>query len=297
MDVPPGLESGENQGKVCKLLKSLYGLKQSPRAWFDRLTQVLKRHGFSQGQTDHTMFTKHSSDGRIVVMIIYVDDIIITGDLFREITRLKIGMEVARSKQGIVVSQRKYTLDLLSETGLLGCKPTSIPMEPTSKSSQPKEDAELVDKGRYQRLVGKLIYLTHTRPDIGYAVGMVSRFMNTPTKQNMDAGYGLFFKKTNQRDLQIFTDADWGGSRTDGRSTTGYCTFVWGNLVTWRSKKQQVVARSSTEAEFKAMCHGICEGIWVKRMLKELKLLNRTNKALMRQQGSHRNCKKSGASR
>ncbi|CAH1437806.1 unnamed protein product [Lactuca virosa] len=183
-------------------------------------------------------------------------------------------MEIARSRKGISVSQRKYTLDLLEETGLLGCKPASVPMEPGIKFRTESED-EQVDKGRYQRLVGKLIYLAHTRPDIGFAVGMVSRFMNAPTTRHMkvvfqilhylkkNPGYGLLFKKTGERGVNIYTDADWGGFCVDGRSTSGYCTFVWGNLVTWRSKKQSVVARSSAEAEFRAMCQGICEGICI----------------------------------
>lgn len=145
-----------------------------------------------------------------------------------------------------------------------------------------KENGTPVDKGRYQRLVGKLIYLSHTRPDISFAVSMVSQFMNCPTEDHMEAvyrilrylkmtpGQGLFFQKTANREVEIFTDADWAGSITDRRSTSGYCTYVWGNLVTWRSKKQSVVSRSSAEAEFRALSQGICEGIWLKRMLHEI---------------------------
>lgn len=129
---------------------------------------------------------------------------------------------------------------------------------------------------------GKLIYLSHTIPDISFAVGLVSRYKNQPTEDHQEAvfrilqylkqnpGRGLFFGKTTDRQVKVFTDIDWGGSRTHGRSTTGYCSYVWGNLVTWRSKKQVVVARSSAEAEFRAMCHGICEGIWLRRLLTEL---------------------------
>lgn len=147
MDVPSGLESPENKGMVCRLRKFLYGLKQSPRAWFEKLTLVVKRYGFIQGQTDHTMFTKHSRDGRVAIMIVYVDDIIITGDYLEEIKELKLilgrefeikdlgqlkyflGMEIARSRTGIYVSKRKHTLDLFEETYLLGCKLTNVPME------------------------------------------------------------------------------------------------------------------------------------------------------------------------
>ncbi|RVW87783.1 Retrovirus-related Pol polyprotein from transposon TNT 1-94 [Vitis vinifera] len=285
MKIPPSMETPENSGKVCKLRKSLYGLKQSPRAWFDRLTRVVKKHGFIQCQADHTLFMKHSKEGEMTLFIVYVDDIIITGDDEEGIGNLKkllarefeikdlgqlryfLGMEVGRTKEGIVVTQRKYVLDLLQETGMLGCKPVDTPMDPIGKIDK-DNDSHPTDKDRYQRLVGKLIYLTHTRPDIGFAVSMVSRYMNNPNERNMKSVYrilqylkkspgrGLYFKKTSSREVEVFTDADWAGSLTDRRSTTGYCSYVWGNLVTWRSKKQSVVARSSAEAEFRAMAHG-----------------------------------------
>ncbi|KAI3788025.1 hypothetical protein L2E82_00620 [Cichorium intybus] len=144
--------------------------------------------------------------GLVAIMIVYVDDIIITGSFDKQIHELKgllskefkikdlgqlkyfLGMEIARSKNGISVSQRKYTLDLLSETGMLGCKPASIPLDPGKKFQAHRDP---VDKERYQRLVGKLIYLAHTRPDIGFAVGMVSRFMNSPTSQHMDSVFQI----------------------------------------------------------------------------------------------------------
>jgi len=108
--------------------------------------------------------------------------------------------------------------------------------------------------------------------------------MNDPTEEHMEAvyrilrylkmtpGQGLFFKRSERREIEIYTDADWAGSVTDRRSTSGYCTYVWGNLVTWRSKKQPVVSRSSAEAEFRALAHGICEGMWLKRVLCELRI-------------------------
>ena len=195
--------------------------------------------------------------------------------------RYFLGMEIARSRQGLVVSQRKYILDLLEETGMTGCKPSDTPIEFNSKLGEIKGGVP-VDTGRYQRLVGKLIYLSHTRPDISFAVSLVSQFMHAPYQEHLEAVYkilrylkatpgkGLFFKKNSQRLVEVYTDADWAGSITDRRSTSGYCTFVWGNLVTWRSKKQSVVARSSAEAEYRAMAQGVCEILWVKRLLSEL---------------------------
>ncbi|KAL5779663.1 hypothetical protein ACOSQ2_010400 [Xanthoceras sorbifolium] len=296
MDIPPGFESPATTNKICKLKKSLYGLKQSPRAWFDRFSKVLTKCGYTQCQADHTLFIKRSPTGRISILIVYVDDIVLTGNYMKEMVTLKgllakefeikdlgnlkyfLGMEVARSQVGIAVSQRKYVLDLLKETGMMGCRPADTPMDSTTKLGA-KGESGLVDKGRYQRLVGKLIYLSHTRPDIGFAVSYVS---HCPNEEQMEAvyrilrylkktpGQGLFFKKHSDRKIEVFADADWAGSIVDRRSTTGYCTYVWGNLVTWRSKKQSVVARSSAEAEFRAMAHGVCEGIWLRRLLKEL---------------------------
>lgn len=302
MDIPPGFETKATMNKVCKLKKSLYGLKQSPRAWFDRFNKTVKKYGYSQCQADHTLFIKHSTKGKLEILIVYVDDIILTGDYEDELIKLKtllakefetkdlgslkyfLGMEVARSRKGISVSQRKYVLDLLKETGMLGCKPAETPMDSSTKLGANK-DSVPVDKGRYQRLVGKLIYLSHTRPDIGFSVSVVSQFMNDPTEEHMEAvnrilrylkmtpGKGLYFRKNTRKDIEVFVDVDWARSITDRRSTSGYCTYVWGNLVTWRSKKQPVVSRSSAEAEFRAMALGICEGIWLERLMRELGIL------------------------
>lgn len=192
-----------------------------------------------------------------------------------------LGMEIARSKKGIYISQRKYVLDLLKETGMLGCRPSDTPIQ-TYKIDDEADLGKVVDIGRYQRIVGKLIYLSHTRPDIAYAVSVVSQHSHDPKQKHLNevyrllrylkgsSGRGLLFRKSDQRSIEIFTDADWAGDKEDRKSTSGYCTFVWGNLVTWRSKKQSVVARSSAEAEFRAIALGICEGIWLKRVLEEI---------------------------
>ncbi|XP_022853510.1 uncharacterized protein LOC111374981 [Olea europaea var. sylvestris] len=298
MTIPSGFNNSNEESRVCKLRKSLYGLKQSPRAWFDRFAKVLKTQGYQQGQSDHTMFY-HLSRGVKTILIVYVDDIILTGDNIGEMERLKkclatefevkdlgqmryfLGMEIARSKKGISVSQRKYILDLLAETGMLGCKPSDTPIE---AGKVIKDTGKPVEMDKYQRLVGKLIYLSHTRPDIAFAVSVVSQHMQAPKEIRLEAVYkilrylkgtsgrGLFFGKNKSKGVEIFTYADWAGSTEDRRSTTGYCTFVWGNTTTWRSKKQNVVARSSAEAEFRAVAQGICEGLWIKKLLGELKV-------------------------
>ncbi|CAL9002382.1 unnamed protein product [Prunus brigantina] len=184
---------------------------------------------------------------------------------------------------GIPVTSKEgmYVLDLLAETGMLDCKPIDTPSEQNHKLGL-YPDQVPTDKKRYQRLVGKLIYLAHTRPDIAYAVSVVSQFMHAPSEDHMAAvtrilrylkvtpGKGLMFSKYGHTDVEGYTDADWAGSATDRRSTSGYFTFVGGNLVTWRSKKQKVVSRSSAEAEYRGMAHGVCELLWLRRLLRDL---------------------------
>nr|XP_048319473.1 secreted RxLR effector protein 161-like [Ziziphus jujuba var. spinosa] len=190
-------------------------------------------------------------------------------------------MEIAPSKEGILVSQRKYILDLLNETGMLGCRPIDTPMDPNKKMKTSEESAP-VDKGRYQRLVEKLIYLSHTRPEIAFSISVVSQHMNNSTEDHLQAvyrilrylkmtpGHGLLFKKCENREIEIYTDASWTGELIDKKSTTGYYSYVWRNLVTWRSKKQSVVSRSSAKSEYRALALSICEGMWLQRLLREL---------------------------
>lgn len=206
MEIPPGFETESTTNTVCRLKKSLYCLKQSPRAWFHRFTTVLKEDDYTQGQADHTLSVKHSEEGKISVLIVYVDDIVLTGNREKEIMHVKallsrefemkdlgnlryfLGMEVARSSAGIAISQRKYVLDLLTETRMLGSKPTDTPMDANVELGV-RKDCPLDDKGRYQRLVGKLIYFTHIRLNIGFAVSIISQFMNSPTEDHMEAIY------------------------------------------------------------------------------------------------------------
>ncbi|KAL5804478.1 hypothetical protein ACOSQ3_031278 [Xanthoceras sorbifolium] len=304
MDLPPGFDS--KTGKVCRLKKALYGLKQSPRAWFGRLSTSMRKFGYQQSNSDHTLFFKHKG-GKITILIVYVDDMIVTGNDDLEMTNLQrhlatefemkdlgvlryfLGIEVARSKHGIFLSQRKYVLDLLTETGMLASKPTDTPMDQNHKLCECPDhpDRTPANKERYQRLVGKLIYLSHTRPDIAYAVSVVSQFMHAPTESHMDAvlrilrylkgapGRGLMFSKNEHLDIEGYTDADWAGNASDRRSTSGYFTFVGGNLVTWRSKKQTVVSRSSAEAEFRGIAQGITELLWLKNLLSDLRFHQR----------------------
>lgn len=152
-----------------------------------------------------------------------------------------LGIEVLRSQAGIYICQRKYILDLLTEVGMLDAKPADTPIVQNHKLEF-TPGGPTTDRERYQRLVGKLIYLSHTRPDIAYAVGVVSQFMHNPQKHHLDAvfrilrylkktpGTGLLFKNNGHLKIEAYTDADWAGSHVDRRSTSGYFTLVGGNV-------------------------------------------------------------------
>nr|XP_024933716.2 uncharacterized mitochondrial protein AtMg00810-like [Ziziphus jujuba var. spinosa] len=201
----------------------------------------------------------------------YVDDILLTGDDTIEGERMKqvlakefeikdlvpmkyfLGMEVVRSKKGIYVSQRKYIVDLLKETGFLGSKLVDTLIEKNHKLGCKKGKIP-VNKGRYQSVVSQFMYEPHE--EHLKAIHRILRYLERTPKK------GLFFKENDLRKIKAFTDADRAGSANNRRSTTRYCTFIWGNLVTWRSKKQPVVARSSAEAELRAFTQGICELLW-----------------------------------
>ncbi|KAL0416651.1 UNVERIFIED_CONTAM: Retrovirus-related Pol polyprotein from transposon RE1 [Sesamum latifolium] len=276
MESPPGvrLDTGSTK-KVCKLKKSLYGLK--------------------------SYFVYKHKEGKVTALIVYVDDMVLTEDDTEEMKLLQeqlaaefemknlgelkyfLGIEIVRSDQEISLSQRKYVLDLLTETGMLACRPAETPIEINHKLGI-FPDQVPTDIARYQRLVGRLIYLSHTRPDIAYAVSIVSQYMHQPSEEHMNAVYRilrylkgspekyLFFSKNSISNIEGYTDADWAGDQTTRKSTSGYFTFVEGNLVTWKSKKQKVVARSSAEAEFRGMAQGICELLWIKRVLSDLRI-------------------------
>ena len=301
---PPGLEHLVKKGNVLRLKKAIYGLKQSPRAWYNKLSTTLNGRGFRKSELDHTLFTLTTPSG-MVALLVYVDDIIITGsdkegikatkEFLKSMFEIKdlgemkyfLGIEICRSKEGLFMSQRKYTLDLLKDAGAYGGKTARMPMEDGYKvpregeieDSKPFHDPKL-----YRKLVGKLIYLTITRPDICFAVNQVSQHMQLPKEHhwhmverllmylNGSPDQGVWMGCNGSTEVVGYCDADWAGDRADRRSTTGYCTFIGGNLVTWKSKKQKVVSCSSAEAEYRAMLKLTNELVWIKGILKHLEI-------------------------
>eukprot|EP00257_Ricinus_communis_P022132 XP_015581781.1 uncharacterized protein LOC107262162 [Ricinus communis] len=193
-----------------------------------------------------------------------------------------LGIEIETSHKGLFLSQRKYVLDILKETGKMEVKPINTPMETNVKLNLEVGDP-LDNIGHYQHLVGKLIYLIVTRPDIAYAVSMVSQFMHAPRTSHLDAidiilrhlkgtpNQGIWMKDNNAYAIFGFSNVDWAGN-CDKKSTTGFCTFVGGDLVTWKNKKQNVTARSSAEADYRAMASTASELIWIKQVFIDMKV-------------------------
>nr|KYP70981.1 Retrovirus-related Pol polyprotein from transposon TNT 1-94 [Cajanus cajan] len=301
MDQPPGFIASGETHLVCRLRRSLYGLKQSPRAWFGRFSSALIEFGMTRCEADHSVFFLHSSSGLCIYLVVYVDDIVITGDDSDGICRLKshlqrqfqmkdlgplryfLGIEVAHSTSGIAISQRKYALDILTETGMVDCRPSDTPMDPNIKLL-PGQGEPLDDPERYRRLVGRLNYLTVTRPDIAFPVSVVSQFINDPRDSHWTAamrilryikkapGRGLLYEDKGNSKIVCYSDADWAGSPSDRRSTSGYCVLIGGNLISWKSKKQTTVARSTAEAEYRAMAAAASEVTWLQQLLKQLQI-------------------------
>ncbi|KAJ9671119.1 hypothetical protein PVL29_027218 [Vitis rotundifolia] len=287
MEQPPGFVAQGEYGKVFCLKKALYGLKQSPRAWFGKFSKAIQAFGMNKSKKDHSVFYKKSAAG-IILLLVYVNDIVITGNDHAGISDLKafmhskfhtkdlgelkyfLGIEVSRSKKGMFLSQRKYVLDLLEETGKIEAKPCTTPMVPNVQL-MPDDGDPFYNPERYRRVVGKLNYLNVTRPDIAYAISVVSQFTFAPTIKHWAAleqilcylkkalGLGILYSSQGHTHIECFSDADWAGSKFDRRFTTGYCVFFGGNLVAWKSKKQSVVSRLSAESEHRAMAQATCE--------------------------------------
>ncbi|KAM6560886.1 hypothetical protein CsatA_030125 [Cannabis sativa] len=302
MSIPQGYRpKGElPPNAVCKLQKSLYGLKQASRQWFAKFSSALADEGFHHSATDHSLFIKHFN-GNFIFLLVYVDDVILASNNLVELEAFKarlhirfqlkdlgnlryfLGLEVARSDKGIFVSQRPYALQLLEDLGYLGSKPVSTPMEANLRLGLDEKE-KLADPTLYRRIVGKLQYLTITRPDISYSVNKLSQFLCTPRVTHLHAaqrvlqyvkgtpGQGIFFAADSEVKLHAYTDSDWAACPDTRRSTTGFCIFVGTSIISWKSKKQHTVSRSSAEAEYRAMANTTCEVVWLLSILKELQI-------------------------
>ncbi|MFS8006619.1 putative RNA-directed DNA polymerase [Helianthus anomalus] len=276
MEQPIGFENREHPEYVCKLRKAIYGLKQSPRSWFGKMAEFLEQNGYQPTAADHSLFVKQIGD-KVVCILVYVDDLILTGDIPEEIELLKenlstrfkmkdlgrlqffLGMELNYIGNSMILHQKKYTADLLHKFNMQSCKPANIPMERCCRLSA-TEGRKIDHPTEYRKMVGSLIYLTLTRPDIAFAVGVLSRFMQDPRKPHMiavkgvlkflkaTAGKGVCFKNQSTPKVRGFCDADYGGDLDTRRSTTGYVFLYGSSPISWCSKRQPTVSLSTTEA-------------------------------------------------
>jgi len=294
---PLGYEIDGQEGKVYKLKKALYGLKQAPRVWYSRMDEYLKGEGFKRSPSEPTLYIKVNQEGKILIVCLYVDDLIFTGDLlineFKtamksefEMTDLGmmkyfLGIEVNQSEDGIFICQNKYANDLLKRFRMMNCKPAVTPIATGTKLSK-YDEGSYVDPTLYKRLVGSLIYLTATRPDIMFAVSLISRFMETPKSTHWQAGkrilryiagttnYGIQYSSNSNFELIGYSDSDFAGSIDDRKSTSGYVFSFGSGAVAWASKKQPIVTLSSAEAEYVAVTAATCQSVWMRRIMTEL---------------------------
>ncbi|KAI5670896.1 hypothetical protein M9H77_11260 [Catharanthus roseus] len=251
-----------------------------------------------QSYADYSLFT-YSRGNIYLCVLIYVDDLLITGNSLSTLEQFKaslhkcfhmkdlgslkyfLGIEIARNSTGLFLSQRKYTLEILSEMGLLGAKPASTPVEPNHQLA--KASGSLFDNpDSYRRLIGKLIYLTLTRPELAYAVHTLAQFMHAPRHAHWDAalrvvrylkgspGRGIFLSSKSPLSLTAYCDSDWATCPITRRSLTGYFISLGGSPISWKTKKQHTVSRSSAEAEYRSMAMTLCELKWLSILLRDL---------------------------
>lgn len=303
IEQPPGYSIQGKEDKVYRLKKALYGLKQAPRAWNTRIDEYFRRNGFIKSPHEHTLYTKKNGYRDIMIVCLYVDDMIFTGnnpgmsDDFKkamtkefEMTDIGemsyfLGVEVKQMQDGIFVSQKKYAEQILNKFKMKDCKPVVTPADPGMKLSV-DSTRESINPTLFKSLVGSLRYLTITRPDITYAVGLVSRFMEKPKQDHLIAAkrilryikgtmnHGLFYTHSQDSKLVGYSDSDYGGDLDDRKSTSGYAFHISSAVFSWSSKKQQTIALSTCEAEYMAAATCTCQAMWLKNILGEIGVSN-----------------------
>ncbi|KAF3618809.1 hypothetical protein FXO38_33242 [Capsicum annuum] len=278
MKQSPGFVHPDYPLHVCKLTKAIYGLKQAHQAWFHRFSTFLLAHGFICSKSDSSMFIRKCSSGTLILLL-YVDDIILTGShaslvdnfirclssqfAMKDLSDLHyfLGVHATRTSDGLHLSQQKYVSDLLVKFHMHTCNPIRTPF--ASQTLISLMDGELIsDPTEYQSMVGALQYLTLTRPDIAYAVNVVSQFMYAPRTTHLHSvkhifrylqgtiNHGIFLKASSPVAIMVaYSDADWACCPDSRRSTTGFVVFLGDNLISWRANKQPTVSRSSTKAD------------------------------------------------
>jgi Reverse transcriptase (RNA-dependent DNA polymerase) len=277
---PMGFVNPTFPNHVYKLDKTLYGLKQAPRAWYGRLGSFLIENGFTRGINDTTLFTK-KKDNDILLVQIYVDDIIFgstNAALAEEFSILMssefemsmmgelnffLGFQIKQTPDETFVNQEKYAKELMKKFGVEDSNTSITPMA-TNINLDVDASGKPVDISQYRAMIGNLLYLTASRPDIMFSVCLCARFQSNPKESHLKAVkhilkyikgtlcLGLWYGRQSELNLIGYTDADFTGNRVDRKSTSGTCQFLGGSLVSWSSRKQTSVAQSTAEAEYMA---------------------------------------------
>nr|KYP36155.1 Retrovirus-related Pol polyprotein from transposon TNT 1-94 [Cajanus cajan] len=307
MSQPPGFESSYKT-LVCKLHKAIYGLKQAPRAWFDKLKATLFQLNFQISKCDPSLLV-YSHGNHVIYILVYVDDIIITGNnsyvlqsiisqlnsafSFKDLGRLDyfLGIEVKSNYDGsLTLTQSKYIRYLLNRPNMENSNPISSPMISGCKLSKTGSE-KFHDVSLYRSVVGALQYATITRPEISFSINKVCQFMSNPLEQHWSAvkcilrylkgtmflGLHLHPAPSNSPlSIHAYCDVDWASNPDPRRSTSGASIFVGPNLISWWSKKQTVVARSSTEAEYRSLALATAEVMWIQTLLSEQQVSHHT---------------------
>ena len=305
LEQPEGYVQVSSTGKplVCKLKKSIYGLKQAARNWYQELANFLKSENFERSKNDYCLFYKVSTSKTKLYILSWVDDLVIAGNDSTEIEELKsafeskfkmddrgelkwfLGMRIERKVDGITLDQELYAANILRRFGMDDCKPSKTPAETNLKLQAGVENAERCDPHLYRSLVGSLLFLAkQTRPDIMWIVNVLSRFMNSPTSAHWAAGKRVLRYLQHSKTLRLTypsntnlkligeTDADWSGDVNDRRSTTGYYFKLGfsGGAISWQVRKQTTVSLSSCEAEYQGLSCAVQEAVFLRNLLEEI---------------------------
>ncbi|KAG8472493.1 hypothetical protein CXB51_034175 [Gossypium anomalum] len=271
---PPGFkQQGDNgQQLVCRLRKALYGLKQAPRAWFHKLREFLLANDIIVTGSDSDAINQFVKSFNHQFSL-------------KDLGRLNyfLGIEVTYIPDGLVLNQKKYILDLLKKASMDKSSSSPTPMVSTCQLSA-HEGSLVDDESFFRSIVGALQYVVITRPDIAFSVNKVCQFMHRPLDTHFKAvkrilrylqgtlDYGLHFHRTTKFVLEGYSDSSWGSDIDDRRSTSGYCIFLGGNPISWSSRKQQVVSRSTAEAEYRSLANATAEMVWLQSLLSELSI-------------------------
>ncbi|GJT26202.1 retrovirus-related pol polyprotein from transposon TNT 1-94 [Tanacetum coccineum] len=292
---PPGFQDPKSPQKVYKVVKALYGLHQAPRAWYATLSTFLLKNGYRRGTIDKTLFLKKDKHDIILVQV-YVDDIIFGStkkswcNEFEALMKSRfqmssmgeltffLGLQVKQKPNGIFISQDKYVDEILKKFDFANVKSASTPIE-TQKPLVKDEEASDVDVHLYRSMIGSLMYVTASRPDIMFSVCACSRFQVTPKTSHLTAvkrifrylkgkpKLGLWYPRESTFDLESYSDSDYAGANLDRKSTTGGCQFLGRRLITWQCKKQTIVATSTTEAEYVAAASCCGQVLWIQNQM------------------------------